>query len=55
MSLEEFTMKRVRRQFTVEFKKNAVSLVVDEKRSVSESRQKSQYFIKNFKYLVTPI
>ena len=36
MSLEEFTMKRVRRQFTVEFKKNAVSLVVDEKRSVSE-------------------
>ena len=27
MSLEEFTMKRVRRQFTVEFKKNAVSLV----------------------------
>ena len=36
MSLEEFTMKRVRRQFTVEFKKNAVSLVVDEKRSISE-------------------
>lgn len=36
MSLEDFTMKRVRRQFTVEFKKNAVSLVVDEKRSVSE-------------------
>ena len=39
MSLEEFTMKRVRRQFTVEFKKNAVSLVVDvvdEKRSVNE-------------------
>ena len=30
MSLEEFTMKRVRRQFTVEFKKNTVSLVVDE-------------------------
>ena len=29
-------MKRVRRQFTVEFKKNAVSLVVDEKRSISE-------------------
>ena len=29
MSLEEFTMKRVRRQFTVEFKKNAVSLVMD--------------------------
>ena len=26
MSLEEFIMKRVRRQFTVEFKKNAVSL-----------------------------
>ncbi|HIU73276.1 MAG TPA: transposase [Candidatus Aphodousia faecipullorum] len=36
MSLEEFTMKRVRRQFTVEFKKNAVSLVVDENRSISE-------------------
>ena len=36
MTLEEFTMKRVRRQFTVEFKKNAVSLVVDEKRSISE-------------------
>ena len=36
MSLEDFTMKRVRRQFTVEFKKNAVSLVMDEKRSVSE-------------------
>ncbi len=36
MSLEEFTMKRVRRQFTVEFIRNAVSLVVDEKRSVSE-------------------
>ena len=41
MSLEEFIMKRVRRQFmrrqfTVEFKKNAVSLVVDEKRSISE-------------------
>ena len=34
--IQEFTMKRVRRQFTVEFKKNAVSLVVDEKRSVSE-------------------
>ena len=26
MSLEEFTMKRVRWQFTVEFKKNAVSV-----------------------------
>lgn len=36
MFLEEFTMKRVRRQFAVEFKKNAVSLVVDEKRNVSE-------------------
>lgn len=36
MSLDEFTMKRIRRQFTVEFKKNAVSLVVDEKRSISE-------------------
>ena len=36
MSMEDFTMKRVRRQFTVEFKKNAASLVVDEKRSVSE-------------------
>ena len=33
MSLEEFTMKRVRQQFTFEFKKNAVSLVVDEKKS----------------------
>ena len=29
-------MKRVRRQFTVEFKKNAVSLIVDKKRGVSE-------------------
>ncbi len=36
MSLEEFTLKRVRQQFTVEFKKNAVSLVVDEKRAISE-------------------
>ncbi len=36
MSMEDFTMKRVRRQFTVEFKRNAVSLVIDEKRGISE-------------------
>ena len=36
MSMEDFTMKRVRRQFTFEFKRNAVSLVIDEKRGISE-------------------
>ena len=36
MSKEEIIVTRVRRQFTVEFKRNAVSLVLDEQRSVSE-------------------
>ncbi len=37
--MEDFMMKRVRRQFTVALKKNAVSLVLDEKRKVSEVAQ----------------
>lgn len=36
MSKEEIIVTRVRRQFTVEFKRNAVSLVLDEQRSVSK-------------------
>ncbi len=35
MSKEEIIVTRVRRQFTVEFKRNAVSLVLDEHRTVS--------------------
>lgn len=55
MSMEDFTMKRVRRQFTVEFKRNAVSLVIDEKRGISEVARNLNISAKNFKYLVASI
>ena len=35
-SLEDFSMPQVRRKFTVEFKRNAVSMVLEEKRPVPQ-------------------
>lgn len=35
-SLEDFSMPQVRRKFTVDFKRNAVSMVLEEKRPVPQ-------------------